>query len=140
MKTAVVYLTKSGHSRKIAQAIATELQVPAEDIKTNPKLSGIDLLFVVGGIYAGTSDPQMIAYIKGVDNSMVKKAALVTSCASKRRKQGIVREALQKNNIDVISDEFVCAGSFLFMRIGHPDQTDIANAVSYAKGIVKTLA
>ncbi len=50
MRTAVVYLTRSGHSRTIAQAIATALQVPAQDIKTGPKLSGVDLLFVVGGI------------------------------------------------------------------------------------------
>jgi len=137
MKTAVIYLTKTGHSRKIAQAIAAELQVPAQDIKTAPTLSGVDLLFVVGGIYGGTSDPAMVAFVRRIDSTMVKKAALVTSCASKKQKQDAVRAELAKNNIEVTPDEFVCGGSFLFLRMGHPDKRDIANAVAYATNLAR---
>jgi len=136
MRTAVVYLTRSGHSRTIAQAIATALQVPAQDIKTGPKLSGVDLLFVVGGIYAGGSDPAMMAYAEALDRGMVKKAALVTSCASGKNRQDALRAALERKGIEVLPDEFVCKGRFLFLRIGHPDKTEIANAVSFAQVIV----
>ena len=81
MKRKVIYCTKTGHSRKIARAIAQELQVQAEDIKTGPVLKDVDLLFIVGGIYGGKSDPAMLGYINNIDGSMVRKAALVTSCA-----------------------------------------------------------
>ena len=40
----VVYATKTGHSRKIAQAVAKELNVEPMNIKENPQLKGVDLL------------------------------------------------------------------------------------------------
>ena len=133
MKTALIYISKTGHSSKIAKAISAELQIEAEDIKSNPKLNNVDLLFIVGGIYGGQSLPELITYIKNIDNGMVKKAALVTSCVSKKTKQNLVKELLVKNNIEVLTNEFICQGNFLFIGLGHPNKTDIDNAVSYAK-------
>ena len=135
MKAAIIYYSKTGHSRKIANAIATELQIQALDIKTDPKLSNLDLLFIIGGIYADKSDPAMIAYIKRLESNKIKKVALITSCASNKTKQDVVRETLLRNNIEVLPEEFICKGSFLFMGIGHPNVVDINNAVSYAKNI-----
>ena len=138
MKTALIYSSKPGHSSKIAEAISTELQIQAEDIKTNPKLNNVDLLFIVGGIYGGKSLPELIAYIKNIDSSMVKKVALITSCVSKKAKQDLVRELLVKNNIEVLANEFICQGSFLLIGLGHPNKTDIDSAVSYAKKEVES--
>jgi flavodoxin len=135
MKTAVIYLTKTGHSKKIAEAVAAALSINAQDIKTEPELSDVDLLFIVGGIYASKSDPKMIAYIKKIDGSMVRKAALITSCASNRIKQDMVRKALGSNNIEVLADELICKGSLLFLRPGQPNITEIGKAVSYAKAV-----
>jgi menaquinone-dependent protoporphyrinogen IX oxidase len=137
MKTAVVYYTKTGHSRKIADAIANELHIQAEDIKNNPKLNAVDLLFIVGGIYAGKSDPGIISYVKSIESSTVKKVALVTSCSSNKTKQIEIREILERNKVEVIPEEYMCKGSFLFLSHGHPDQTDINSAVDYAKRLVK---
>lgn len=137
MKTALIYFSKTGHSKKIADAVSAALQIKAEDIKTEPKLSGVDLLFIVGGIYASKSAPEMIAFIKKIDSSMVKKAVLITSCVSNRIKQDMVRETLKSNNIEVLPDEYVCRGSFLFVGRGRPDQTEIDNAVSFARKVAK---
>jgi hypothetical protein len=93
------------------------------------------LLFIIGGIYADKSDPAMIAYIKRLERNKVNKVALITSCASNKTKQDIVRDTLLRNNIEVLPEEFICKGSFLFMGLGHPNETDINNAVSYAKNI-----
>jgi flavodoxin len=133
MNISLIYLSKTGHSKKLAEAIAAELQIPAQDIKTNPQIKGADLLFIVGGIYGGKSDPKMIEYITTLDNTMAKKAALITSCCSKVTAQSAVREELEKNNIEVLKDEFICQGSFLLFGFHHPNKTDIQNAVSYAK-------
>jgi len=43
--------------------------IQTHDIKTEPKLNGVDLLFIVGGIYASKSDPKMIAYIEKMDKN-----------------------------------------------------------------------
>lgn len=133
MKTAVIYFTKTGHSKRIADAVAEALNVKSANISEDPDLTEVDLLFIVGGIYGSKSDPKMIGYVSKIDGKMVRKAALVTSCASNRRKQDMVRETLTKNGIEVIPDEFVCKGRFLFLRPGHPDKTDISNAAAFAK-------
>jgi hypothetical protein len=49
----------------------------------------------------------------------------------------MVRETLKSNNIEVLPDEFVCKGSFLFVGLGRPDQTEIDNAVSFAKKVAR---
>ena len=137
MEAAVIYFSKTGHSKKIARAVARELNIRCEDINQNPDLSGTDLLFVVGGIYGGRSDPKMLDFIEGVDNNKVKKAALITSCCSNKSPQAEVRKVLGMNKVEVIPDECICRGSFLFVRVGHPNQSDIDKAVAFAK---KTLA
>lgn len=38
MKTAIIYSTMTGHSKKIALAMEKELNIPAHDIKSNPAL------------------------------------------------------------------------------------------------------
>jgi len=136
MKTAIIYASKTGHSKKIADAIAQELKVPAQDITTNPKLENIDLLFIIGGIYGSKSLPELTGYLKGLDSTMVKKVTLVTSCVSKNTKQEELRKILYEKNIEVVKDEFICQGSFLFFGLKHPNKIDLENAVSFAKKII----
>ncbi|MDF2587124.1 MAG: uncharacterized protein K0S41_965 [Anaerocolumna sp.] len=133
MNTALIYATKTGHSKKIANAIAKELNVLAEDIKSEPKLDNVDLLFLIGGIYGSQSAPELLSYLEKLNNNMVKKVILLTSSASKVAKQSAVRTLLKEKGIEVEEDEFVCQGSFLFMGFRHPNKDDIQNAVTFAK-------
>lgn len=137
MKCRIIYFTKTGHSKEIAEAIAQEFKLQAEDIKTNPVMKDVDLLFIVGGIYGGKSDPAMLGYIKNIDGRMVQKAALITSCASKRKKQDMIRKLLESNQIAVVADEYICRGSFLLIGLGHPNKSDLSQAIAYAKKVVE---
>ncbi|MDW7657296.1 MAG: flavodoxin domain-containing protein [Bacillota bacterium] len=139
MKTEVIYLSKTGHSRKIARAIAAEFHNPPGDINGNPRLSDVDLLFIVGGIYGGVSSPKMLEYAGKLKNTYAKRVALVTSCASAKMKQDQVRTILEQNGIVVMPDEFVCRGSFLFFHLGHPSKKEVADAVAFAKRMVQTV-
>lgn len=132
MKTAVLYLSKTGHSKKIAEAVAGSLGVQAQSVKDQPVLSGIDLLFVVGGIYAGKSDPKLLKYLGTLSREQVKRAALISSSRGKS-KQDMVRDTLTGKGIQVLADEYVCQGSFLFFGMGHPNAQEIAGAVAFAK-------
>lgn len=133
MNIVVLYRSMTGHSKKIAKAIAAELGVEAQNIKAKPELNGIDLLFVVGGIYKGKSMPDMIEYIKTLNPDKAKKAVLITSSASDKKGQNDVREVLLSNNIEVVPEECRLRGNFLFIKLGHPNKTEIAEAISFAK-------
>jgi flavodoxin len=130
-KVSIVYATKTRHSKKIAEAIGKALNIKAENVSTRPVLEDMDLLFIVGGIYGGESLPLLLDFVKALDRGKVKKAALVTSCASKKHRQDSVRKLLQQKGIEVL-DEIICPGSFLFLRFGHPNKRDIEEAVNFA--------
>ncbi len=136
MKTALVYFSRTGHSKRIAKAIAEALQITALDVESEPLLDEVDLLFIVGGIYGGASSPELKAYAEGLSRSSVKKAALITSCLNRIHRQSMIREILTRKGIDVAPDEFVCRGSFLFFGLGHPSKEEIDAAVSFAKRAV----
>lgn len=132
----VVYATMTKHSQKLAEAIGKVLQVKAENVKTNPALQEVEILFLVGGIYAGKSAPDLIQYVENLNANQVKNAVLVTSSASiTKRSQPEVRRILtEKKNIRVL-DEITCPGSLLFLRIGHPNALDVEQVTERAKQI-----
>ena len=133
MKTAVVYFSRTGHSKKIAEAIAASLELKAIDVKTKPTLEAVDLLIMVGGIYGGASSPELKSYAESISKQQVRKVLLITSCVSKRQKQEMIRQILVKNGVEVVSDEFICQGNFLFFGIGHPNSEEIKAAGSFVK-------
>ncbi len=122
MKAKIIYYTKTGHSRKIANRVGEELKIEVLDVKENPELEEVDLLFVVGGIYGGQSDKALLEYIDGLPEGAVKKAALMTSCTSMKSPQDQVRERLEVKGIDVLKDEFICRGNFPHLRMGSSQQ------------------
>ena len=135
MKTAVVYATKTKHSKKLADAIGSALEVQAKNITEKPTLHDIDLLFIVGGIYGGASLPELLEYIKEMEAPALKHAVLVTSCASGKQRQDAVRRILEEKRIEVI-DEFVCKGAILFVSMNHPNSKDLKEASDFALKIV----
>jgi len=136
MKIAIIYFSKTGHSKKLAESIAKDLQIEAEDIKSKPVLDMVDLLFIVGGIYGGTSSPTMKEYVNNIDKNHVKKVALITNCLSAKQKQDIVREIMENHKIEVVPEEFICRGSLMFIGFGHPNKKDIASAISFTRKII----
>lgn len=138
MKTAIIYRSVTGHSKKIAQAVASELKIEAQNIKSKPKLQG-DLLFIVGGIYAGKSHSDSLEFIKTLNSNDFKKVALITSSASNKKGQDEVRSILQNNGIEVLQEEYHCRGNFLFIGMFHPNKKEIAGAVEFAKKIAQSV-
>ncbi|NMC56345.1 MAG: hypothetical protein GYA50_03885 [Eubacteriaceae bacterium] len=137
VKIAVIYATKTNHSKKLAQAIASALNIEAQNIKENPILKGIDMIFIVGGIYGGVSMPELIEYVNKIDEQTLKHAALVTSCASGKQMQTVVRSILEEKAVKVL-DEFVCKGNFLFVSAKHPNSNDLKEAADFALKIASS--
>ncbi|NBG87144.1 flavodoxin domain-containing protein [Isachenkonia alkalipeptolytica] len=134
MNSKIIYFTKTGHSRKIAKRLEKDLQVEALDVKENPKLENVDLLFVIGGIYGGKSDPMLLTYVENLDQGVAKKAVLMTSSTGMKNTQDQVRQILVSKGIKVSKDEFICKGSFLWIFAkGYPNEEDLSNAVDFGK-------
>jgi flavodoxin len=139
MKIGIIYYSKLGHSKKIAQAIAQELKVEAQDIRDHPELNAIDLLYIVSGIYGGRSAPELIEFIHALDNQHVKRASLLTSSGGESTKAMDARTALTEQAIQVSEDEFTCQGAILFVGMGHPNKKDIQNAIEFVRDTSQSL-
>jgi hypothetical protein len=130
-QTRIIYATKTRHSKKLAEAAGNALKIEAENITARPVIKGVDLLFIVGGIYGGESMPELLEYIGTLEGREIKKAALITSSASKTKRQESVRKLLKDKGIEV-ADEMLCQGSFLFVGAGHPNKSDLEAAAAFA--------
>jgi flavodoxin len=135
MNNAVVYYTKLGHSKKIAQAIANELGVKAQNIRENPEFKNIDKLYVVSGIYGGKSAPELLEFLKTLDRQQIKRAYLLTSSGGKTTRAAEVRSALTELGIPVSEEEFTCQGAIFLFGIGHPNKADIQNAIHFVQSV-----
>ena len=133
----VVFATKTGHSKRLAEAIGKEFGVTARNVTENNQPEEINLLFLIGGIYAGKSNPILLSYAKKLDSSLVRKVVLVTSSVSTSlRSQRDISTQLLESGIDVV-DEITCTGGLLFVKRGHPNEVDIRDIVEAAKDIAR---
>ncbi len=130
-KISIIYATKTKHSKKLAEAAAAALGVTAQSVLSKPSLAETELLFIAGGLYGGESLPDLLEYVSGLSAQQVKSAALITSCASGKQGQKSVRSRLESNGIPVV-DEYVCYGSFLLVRAGHPNKSELQSAAEFA--------
>ena len=135
-KIGVVYATKTKHSKKIAEAVAAALGVPAQNVADQPGVGETDLLFIVGGLYGSESLPEMLDFVSRLEHGVIKTAALITNSLANAKGQDSVRSRLQGNGIPVI-DEYRCVGGLLFIRAGHPNKAEIQQAVDFAVRLAK---
>lgn len=137
MNVRVLYFSTTGHSKKIAKAVAESIGVQAEDIKENPILNSTDLLFVASGIYGGQPDPKLLSYFDQFSSDQIKKVALLTSSAGKKTKQVALRNKLNEKGIAVLENEFTCQGAFLVVGLTHPNAQDLSDAVTFSKKLLQ---
>lgn len=132
MNIKIIYASMTGHSKKIATTMATRLGIPAYNIVEKPNIQPCDLLFIVSGIYGGQCKPELLSFVETLSAQQVKKVVMITSSV-KKANQGALREALVKKGIEVVNEEYLCQGSFLFMAFSHPNQVEINGAVEFAQ-------
>lgn len=137
MKTKVAYFSKTGHSRKIAQAVAGELGTAALDVSEKPDIRGTDLLFIVSGIYGGKPDPGLLSFISALSPAEVKRVAFITSSKGGTRAEA-ARQALAETGIPAANDEYTCIGSFLIFSRKHPTEDEIQGACDFARKLTDT--
>jgi flavodoxin len=134
MKTAVTYYSKTGNTKKIAEAIAQAAgctAVPIADILDDT----VDMLFIGGAIYGSKLDPSLASFIGGLDPKKIKRAALFSTYVSADRATGFMKDLLSKQGIPV-TGSFSCKGKFLFWGRKHPNETDLEDAKKFAASVI----
>jgi menaquinone-dependent protoporphyrinogen oxidase len=69
MNTVIVYASKLGSTRKVAEYIAGKIGSAAIDLKSdpNPDVSKFDKVIIGSGVYAGKPSKRVNTFIKGAD-------------------------------------------------------------------------
>jgi len=135
----VIYFSRSGNTRKIARAIADELNIKARhivSIKSLPKEADI---FLGSGLYFMRPSKLVRDFIRNND-FRGRKIALFGTSASGIGIETTGMERLLKRKGAFIVGKYYCKGKFLFIRKGKPADKDLEKAKIFARSIINRLS
>jgi len=141
MKSLVVYYSKTGNTKKVANEIAGALGVEAMNVKQLKDFSPAGLLLVGSGTYGNRADKKMIEFLNNLPSLHNVRAAVFGTSGDGRFEQSAglleMRRILEEKGA-LVAGTFCCQGKmfYLFGR-GHPSEEDLENARKFAKGLVK---
>ncbi len=138
MKFLVVYFSRGGKTRKVAEAIAQQLECEAVDVeKEAPDVAGVELLIVGSSEYLGKLHKTLQSFLDGLQPSSKNKAAVFATAAGPNPKVVyVLKRALEAKGYMVVSS-FKCRGRFLFFNWSHPNEKDLENARVFANDLKK---
>ncbi len=132
MTYAVRFYTKTGNTKRLAEAIANELGVEALPI-SEPVSEPVDYLFLGNSYYAFNIDPEVKAFVSSLDKEKVGKLVNFGSAAMLNSTYKKVKDVADKVGIAMDDKEFHCKGEFKGIHKGRPNESDIAAAVQFVK-------
>lgn len=135
MKVAIRYYSKTGHTKKIMDAISKAIDVPAVEVNT-PLEEKVDILFLGNAVYAAGLDKRVVKFLEENKDKIgtivnVSSASAITSTIN------MVKKVADANGISVCDKEFHCKGQFGPLHRGRPNQNDLDNAAQFAKDLLK---
>lgn len=135
MKIAVRYYTKTGNTKRLAEAVAKAAGVEALPIST-PVTEPVDILFLGNSYYAFSIDPEVRTFIRGLKKETVGKIVNFGSAAMLNSTWKKVKAEADKIGIPVDEREFHCKGEFKGIHKGKPDESDLQAAAEFARKII----
>jgi flavodoxin len=135
MKIAVRYYTKTGNTKRLAEAIAKAVGTEALPISA-PVTEPVDILFLGNSYYAFTIDPEVRSFVLSLDRNLVGKIVNFGSAAMMNSTWKKVKAVADKTGIPMDEREFHCKGEFKGVHKGKPDENDLQAAAAFARKIV----
>lgn len=136
MKIAVRYYTKTGNTKRLAEAVAEAVGVTALPI-SEPVTDPVDILFLGNSYYAFTIDPEVRRFVASLDKERVGKIVNFGSAAMLNSTYKKVKAEAAKVGIPMDEREFHCKGEFKGIHKGKPGAADLAAVAAFAAEIVK---
>ena len=134
MNTAVRYYTRSGNTKKLADAIAKTISSESKDLST-PLEERADILFLGCSYYAFDVDAEVKRFIVENKDKIGKIVCFGTSAMMKSMKKP-VKKVADTVGVAVADEEFHCRGEFAKFHKGRPNETDLAKVSAFARSIV----
>jgi flavodoxin len=137
MNIQVRYLSKSGNTKKVAEAIADAVNVAARPI-IDPVPPDTDLLFLGGAVYAFGIDEELKRFIDTLAPS-IKQVAVFSTTGVVKSAYGHIKKQLAARGITTLEGHFNCHGEFTFMHKGRPNARDLGLARDFAHETIEML-
>ncbi len=168
MKTAVIYSSKTGNTKKIAQAIADSVGEKSDLLSVDDpiEMKKYDLIFMGYWIDKGTADGKALEFIKTITGKKVATFATLGAYPDSQHGEDSLSngKTLFADDCEVI-DGFICQGAIdpkltSWMKSlpldhphgpdearlkrwedasSHPDETDLNNAKEFAQNVIRSL-
>ena len=129
MKCQVRYYTRSGNTKKLAEAVSEAVSVEAKDI-TVPLTEKADILFLGSSYDAFDADDAVKRFIADNKDNIGKIVCFGTSAMMKSMRKPIAKVA-NKLGVAVADEEFHCRGQFGKIHKGRPNEKDIENVKKF---------
>ena len=136
MKVAVRYYTKTGNTKRLAEAVARAVGAEALPISA-PVTEQVDILFLGNSYYAFTIDPEVREFIRSLDQNKVGRIVNFGSAAMLKSTYKKVKSEADKVGIPMDGREFNCKGEFKGIHKGRPNEEDLKAAAEFAERIVR---
>ena len=136
MKIAVRYYTKTGNTKRLAEAIAAAVGVEALPLGA-PLEEPVDILFLGNSYYAFSIDPEVRQYVQSLKSEQVGKIVNFGSAAMLNSTYKKVKAEADKVGIAMDEREFHCKGQFKGLHKGRPNEEDLAAAADFARKIAE---
>lgn len=144
MRAIILYASKSGNTKKIADSMAAQLG--CEAIKITPEntpatfdLEQYDLILVGTGLYAGTPNEDIVKFLHHLNLKSQKQFGLFITWGGAPRSDkialGKLEALLEGKSQKVLDDHFASYGGWkgILMKRGHPKPEEIQAAAVWAK-------
>ncbi len=135
MKIAVRYYTKTGHTKRLAEAVAEAVGTEALPI-SSPVEEPVDILFLGNSYYAFNIDPEVRDFVRSLDRNKVGRIINFGSAAMLNSTWKKVKAEADKAGIAMDEREFHCRGEFKGIHKGRPNADDLRAAAEFAKAAV----
>lgn len=136
MKVAVRYYTKTGNTRRLAEAVAEAVGAKALPIST-PVTEPVDVLFLGNSYYAFSIDPEVRDFVRSLDKGKVGRIVNFGSAAMLNSTYKKVKAEADRVGIPMDEREFHCKGEFKGIHKGRPNEEDLQAAAEFARNIIK---
>ena len=133
----VIFFSRSGNTRKIAESIASVLGVKATEVETAKLHPSKDIIFLGSGCYGKKPSPKIMDFIEANDFQGRKVALFGTSGAGEGKELSDMAEVLKVKNA-IVCGRFYCKGkTFMLINRGHPNEEEISRAGKFATEMIK---
>ena len=134
MKIAIRYYTKTGNTKKLAEAIGSAIDVEAKTVD-EPLTEDMDILFLGSAVYAAGIDQKIKDFIKNI-NVNVGEVVNFSSAALIESTYKQVKKEVEAKGLKMSENEFHCRGAFKFVHRGRPNDDDLRDVQEFAKRII----